>query len=205
MAWHRYHIVSRWRVRGTPEEVYEVLDDPAELPRWWPAVYLDVKELERGDPRGIGRSFRLLTKGWLPYRLNWTLRTLEKERPRRIVIEATGDFTGRGTWTITPDGPWVDALFDWDVRAEKRLLRWFSFLLRPAFAANHHWAMARGRESLELELARRLAPTPEARAKVAPPPGPTTVSSLTLLLGLAGTGVVLGAAVFAMVKLLGSG
>src|SRR5205823_8940063 len=35
------------------------------------------------------------------------------------------------------------------------------------------WAMAKGEESLKLELARRHARTPEQRAAVSPPPGPT--------------------------------
>jgi hypothetical protein len=46
-------------------------------------------------------------------------------------------------------------------------------LLKPVFAFNHRWAMARGEEGLKLELLRRRAPTAEARATVPPPPGPT--------------------------------
>lgn len=48
----------------------------------------------------------------------------------------------------------------------------FSFLLRPIFAANHRWTLARGEESLKLELARRRAPNTEEAARIAPPPGP---------------------------------
>ena len=35
-----YHFVTRWRVEGTPEEVYTILDEPTDLVRWWPAVWL---------------------------------------------------------------------------------------------------------------------------------------------------------------------
>ncbi len=62
--------------------------------------------------------------------------------------------------------------YDWKVRGDKPLLRYLSFLLRGVFAANHHWAMAKGEESLRLEIARRHAPTPEARALIPPPPAP---------------------------------
>ena len=41
------------------------------------------------------------------------------------------------------------------IRAEKPLLRYLSFLLKPVFSANHRWAMARGEESLRAELGRR--------------------------------------------------
>jgi len=43
----------------------------------------------------------------------------------------------------------------WKIRADKPLLRDFSFLMKPLFSANHHWAMRKGEESLRLELARR--------------------------------------------------
>jgi hypothetical protein len=41
------------------------------------------------------------------------------------------------------------------VRADKPILRYGSFILKPIFAANHRWAMARGEESLARELLRR--------------------------------------------------
>lgn len=71
------------------------------------------------------------------------------------------------------DGAFVDISYDWRISAEKPLLRRLSFLLKPIFAANHRWAMARGEESLRLELRRRRARTAADRAGVPPPPGPT--------------------------------
>ena len=68
---------------------------------------------------------------------------------------------------IRQDGELTEATYDWRISAEKPLLRYGSFLFRPIFSANHRWAMARGLESLELELRRRRG---EA---VAAPPGPT--------------------------------
>jgi hypothetical protein len=65
----------------------------------------------------------------------------------------------------------VDVTYDWRLRAEKPLLRHLSLVLRALFEANHRWAMARGEESLRLELARRNAAEHE-RHLVPPPPGP---------------------------------
>lgn len=56
MSANEYHFITRWRVESTVEEVFEVLDNPTDLVRWWPAVYLEVKEVEPG-------IFELLTKG----------------------------------------------------------------------------------------------------------------------------------------------
>lgn len=172
MGANAYHFKTHWRVRAAVEEVHAILADPLDLPRWWPAVYLAVKERNPGGKNRVGREIDLLTKGWLPYTLRWTFKVIEIN-PRRITLAAHGDFVGRGEWTFEQDGDLAEVRYDWKVEAQKPLLRRLSFLLKPVFAANHHWAMDRGRESLRLELARRQAPTPEARAALPPPPPPT--------------------------------
>lgn len=172
-AANEYHFVSRWRVEGTREEVAAVLGDAADLARWWPAVYLAVRVLEPGDALGVGKVVDLYTKGWLPYTLRWRFRVTRSNPPDGFALEAEGDFVGRGEWTFCQDGEHVDIAYDWRIRADKPLLRRLSFVMKPIFAFNHRWAMARGEESLKLELARRRAATPEARAAVPQPPGPT--------------------------------
>ena len=89
--------------------------------------------------------------------------------------------------------------------AEKALLRNFSFIIKPIFAANHRWAMAKGEESLQLEIARRHARTREELALVPAPPQPTTTSSIPLLLGMtAGTALVGGLSYLAVRSLMKS-
>jgi len=201
MPSHTYHFVTRWRIDSTPEEVYQIIDNAPDLKRWWPSVYLDVVELEPGDAQGVGKCVSLFTKGWLPYTLRWQFRVVEKVPGERIVLEAKGDFVGRGIWTFAKDGELVDVSYDWEIHAEKPLLRHLSLLLKPVFAANHRWAMEQGEKSLKLELARRRAPTPEARARVPAPPGPTTRSSVPLLLCLCAGLLVLAALIYGGVRL----
>ena len=172
MATTDYHFIDRWRVRGTVREVADILGDGPDLARWWPSVYLDVQETKPGDEEGIGKEVSLYTKGWLPYTLRWQFRVTESNYPHGFALEAWGDFDGRGEWTLRQDGNWVDVTYDWRLRAEKPLLRRLSFLMRPIFKANHLWAMARGEESLRLELARRAA-AEHQRHLLPPPPGPT--------------------------------
>lgn len=191
MALNDYHFITHWRMPGTLAEVAQIIGDAAGLVRWWPAVYLDVREVEPGDERGVGKVIDLYTKGWLPYTLRWRFRVREIEEGRSVTLDAWGDFVGRGIWTFAQDGDQVDITYDWQIRAEKPLLRWLTPLFKPIFAANHHWAMCQGERSLRLELQRRRAATPEERARVPAPPGPTTSSSLPLLLGLlAGAGLI---------------
>ena len=167
-----YHFVTRWRVPGSCEEVARILGDAAELPRWWPSVYLDVRVLDEGGADGVGRVVDLWTKGWLPYTLRWRFTTVENRQAAGLALRAAGDFVGEGRWTFTQHGDACEAVYDWRIRAEKPLLRRLTFLLRPAFSANHRWAMARGEQSLRLELQRRRL-QPDDAARVAPPPGPT--------------------------------
>jgi hypothetical protein len=163
-----YQFFTEWRVAGTIEEVKDVLGDAEALPRWWPSVYLSVEERERGTPDGLGRTVELHTKGWLPYTLRWTLRITEPLTDEGFALEATGDLVGTGRWTFAQDGPEVVITYDWRISATKPLLRRLAWLLRPAFEANHRWAMQKGEESLRLELRRR-----RGGGSVPPPPPPT--------------------------------
>jgi uncharacterized protein YndB with AHSA1/START domain len=153
-----YAFLTHWRLRATAEEVFEVLADPFGLARWWPDVYLEVKELEPADPRtGAYPLIGLHTKGWLPYTLRWNFRVVESTPPAALKLVAHGDFEGTGAWTLRQDGDFVEVTYDWRIKAEKPLLRYGTFLLRPFFAANHRWAMAKGEASLTRELGRRRA------------------------------------------------
>jgi hypothetical protein len=206
---NEYYFISQWRVAGTCGEVADVLGDPLALPRWWPSVYLDVWEVrppsERGrDPgspinnvaRGIGQRVKLHTKGWLPYTLRWQFEVVESRYPHGFTIVATGDFDGRGVWTFEQDGAFVNITYDWRLRAEKPLLRSLSPVLKPLFEANHQWAMARGEESLKLELARRRTTSDTVRAGIPAPPGPITYAAVGLIAGAAAIGGTLAYLIF---------
>jgi hypothetical protein len=168
-----YDFLTVWRVPGTVDEVMAILSDAPSLPRWWPSVYLSVTPLPSVAPASSGeqpdddggpsyggsavpaRSFLLHTKGWLPYTLHWTMTPSEPITRQGFSISASGDLNGTGRWTFAQEGPEAVITFHWQVSAGKPLLRWLSWLLKPAFAANHRWAMARGQESLVRELRRR--------------------------------------------------
>ena len=170
-------------MRGTCGEVADVLNEPLDLPRWWPSVYLDVEEIAPANAQGVGRRVRLLTKGWLPYTLRWEFNVVESNYPHGFTLIASGNFAGRGIWTIEQDGEFVDVTYDWAIRADKPLLSSLSFLLKPVFEANHRWAMAQGDISLKLELERRRAASEAARAAVPSPPGPVTYAGVALVAG----------------------
>jgi hypothetical protein len=181
-----YHFITDWWVASTVEEVADVISRPVEMVRWWPSVYLEVKELKPADENGLGRVVDLYTKGWLPYTLRWQFEVTESNMPHSFRLDASGDFVGRGIWTFEQVADQVHIIYDWKIRADKPLLRYLSFMMKPLFAANHRWAMDQGEESLRLELARRRATTPEELSRIPAPPGPTTTSPALLLAGLVG-------------------
>ena len=153
-----YHFTTVWDLENTTcEEISEVLGDAEDLVRWWPAVYLDVKVLEPGDQRGVGKRVRLWTRGRLPYTLLWEFVTTASNQPYGYTLEAKGDFVGRGVWAFEQRGSGVHVVYDWKIRAEKPLLRALSGVMKPVFSWNHGWAMQKGYESLARELARRRA------------------------------------------------
>ena len=123
-----------------------------------------------GGPDGVGASFDLHTKGWLPYTLTLAAHCYRAGTLDGFALTATGDLNGTGRWTFETDGPEVVITYDWRVSAAKPLLRRLSWLLKPAFSANHHWAMARGEESLKLELRRRRSSIRSERAGRQDPP-----------------------------------
>jgi hypothetical protein len=92
------------------------------------------------------------TRGKLPYRIRWQSEIVQANPPHGFMIRATGDFDGRGIWSLKQQGSDVVLTFDWRLRVQKRLIRSLSWLFKPLFRWNHRWAMARGREGLSREM-----------------------------------------------------
>lgn len=152
-----YSMTSDWYIEGDLEEIADILGDAEGYARWWSSVYLDMKVIEPGDEEKVGQVVDVYSRGWLPYTLQWRARVTESRRPFGFTVQSEGDFAGEGVWTLEQQRDNVHVRFTWNIRADKPLLRYFSFVLRPLFSANHGWAMRRGEEGLRRELARRRA------------------------------------------------
>ncbi len=154
-----YTFVDEWDVAAPPEAVWDALADGRTYPQWWKPVYISVE----GDdgPPAVGHETRQHFKGRLPYHLHTRTQTVRLERPRIIEGETDGDLRGHGLWTLTPTETGTRIRFDWQVHADRRLLRALTPVLRPALRWNHNWAIARAREGLEpfvAALSERVAP-----------------------------------------------
>ena len=146
-----YRFVDEWLVPGSPEWVYGLLSRPRVYPEWWGKAFLEGE----GDAGPAAPGKRLLTRGRLPYRLRWELTCIEATAPSRLVSRIEGDFVGEGIWTISPADGGTRAALEWNVEVRKGLVRYLTPVLRPLFAWNHRWAMARGLESITALAARQ--------------------------------------------------
>jgi mannose-6-phosphate isomerase-like protein (cupin superfamily)/uncharacterized protein YndB with AHSA1/START domain len=141
-----YVFVDEWEVAAPPEAVFDAIADARTYPEWWKPVYLDV---ESGGPPEIGKESRQHFKGRLPYHLRTRSVIAAIDKPRTITADVDGDLRGRGTWTLTPTERGTHVRFDWQVHADRRLLRVLTPVLRPLFRWNHNWAIGRAMEGLE--------------------------------------------------------
>jgi mannose-6-phosphate isomerase-like protein (cupin superfamily)/uncharacterized protein YndB with AHSA1/START domain len=157
--WREYDFVDEWDVAAPVESVFHALSDARTYPEWWRPVYIDVEA--EGEPE-VGKTSRQHFKGRLPYHLHTTSRTTRLEPPRVVEGEVTGDLRGRGLWTLTPAGEGTHVRFDWQVYADRPLLRALTPLLRPLLRWNHAWAIARAVEGLEPYAKRTAGASPQA-------------------------------------------
>jgi quercetin dioxygenase-like cupin family protein/uncharacterized protein YndB with AHSA1/START domain len=141
-----YLFVDEWDVAAPPEAVFEAIADSRTYPQWWRPVYLDV---QADGPAARGTVARHHFKGRLPYHLHTRSTVVEIDAPHTVTAEVDGDLRGRGTWTLTPTPQGTHVRFDWQVHADRALLRVLTPLLRPIFRWNHNWAIARAKEGLE--------------------------------------------------------
>ena len=142
-----YLFVDEWDVAAPPDAVFEALADTRTYPQWWRPVYLGAQS---DGPVELGTASEQHFKGRLPYHLHTRSVIAELDPPRRVTADVDGDLRGRGMWTLTPtpEGG-THVRFDWQVCADRKLLRVFTPVLRPVFRWNHNWAIARAIEGLE--------------------------------------------------------
>jgi uncharacterized protein YndB with AHSA1/START domain/quercetin dioxygenase-like cupin family protein len=141
-----YVFVDEWDVAAPPEAVFEALSDARTYPEWWTPVYIDV---EADGPAEMGKESRQHFKGRLPYHVRTRSRIVELDPPRVIAADVDGDLRGHGRWTLTPTPKGTHVRFDWQVDADRRLLKALTPVLRPLLRWNHNWAIARAQEGLE--------------------------------------------------------
>src|SRR5579862_488004 len=93
-----YKFLDRWVAPYPIERVYATVGEPVGYPRWWSGVFLEAT----GDsgPPAVGNRVAVVSRGFLPYKLRFTLETTEVEPPTRLRTVLQGDFEGSGEWHL---------------------------------------------------------------------------------------------------------
>jgi uncharacterized protein YndB with AHSA1/START domain len=143
-----YAFLTTWLLDSPRQPVWEALHDQASWPSWWRGVE-EAEELTR-PPGGedIGTVSRMVWKSLLPYRVEFEVTTTRVERPHLLEGHAVGELEGVGRWRLYEQDGVTAVLYEWNVSTTKPWMNLFAPLLRPAFAWNHDWVMARGGEGI---------------------------------------------------------
>lgn len=150
-----FRLVSNWAVDASFRELLAVVRDPLSLASWWSAVFLRAELIEPGGADLAGLTVRFHTKGFLPHTFQFTARISRADPRGALSIDTWGDFEGTGVVEMRRSARGMVIGIVWQVRVRQPYIRPFLRLLKPVFAANHRWAMRRGREGLEAEVRRR--------------------------------------------------
>lgn len=151
-----YVFVEEWSIPAPLEDVWDVIADAPALPEWWRGVYLEAESLDgAGDGPRVGARVRGKARGFLPYRLNFIIESIELERPTLVAVKVAGDLTGSWRARLSERDGGTHVELEQRVRADKPILRLFSPVLKPLFAANHRWTTPRGEAGLRAYLAAR--------------------------------------------------
>src|ERR1700722_15851773 len=146
-----YEFQDRWVVPHPIQDVYAAVGDPLDYPLWWSDVFVEAT----GDsgPPAVGNKVSVVARGFLPYKLRFTLQTVEVEEPTRLKSVLRGDFEGTGEWRLREDGGNTIAELDWRPVVNKSFVKSLTPVLRPLFRSNHNWTMRRGQERILAYLA----------------------------------------------------
>jgi uncharacterized protein YndB with AHSA1/START domain len=140
-----YVFRSEWRLPAPPDEVYNVLADVENYPRWWPQV--------RRSRRIDDVSGELTCRSLLPYDVVFVMYQ-DLADPASLVLRARmdGDLSGTSQWTVTAGGDGSIAVFDEKVNVGNGMLRSAGRLFRPALKFNHDLMMRAGEKGLREHL-----------------------------------------------------
>lgn len=147
-----YEFTTVWRLEAPIEAVWEEIKNSQDWSDWWRGV-LEVKEIKKGDERGVGNVFRSRWRSLLPYTLEFNSEVVRIEDLKQIEARAFGELEGVGIWTLTAEAENVTRVqYDWRVKTTKAWMNWFAPIAKPFFRWNHDVIMNWGGEGLARKL-----------------------------------------------------
>jgi hypothetical protein len=146
-----YAFLTAWLVPAPIERVWDELFDVAAWPEWWKGV-TEARELEPGEPGGLGKVFTISWRSFLPYDLSFVTTATRVEKPHLMEGDAVGELTGTGRWRLFHTDGTTVVTYEWNVQTTKAWMNAVAPLARPIFEWNHDYVMRQGGEGLKIRL-----------------------------------------------------
>jgi hypothetical protein len=146
-----YAFLTAWLVPAPIERVWDELFDVAAWPEWWKGV-TEARELEPGEPGGLGKVFTISWRSFLPYDLSFVTTVTRVEKPHVMEGDAVGELTGTGRWRLFHTDGTTVVTYEWNVQTTKAWMNAVAPLARPIFEWNHDYVMRQGGEGLKIRL-----------------------------------------------------
>lgn len=153
MPTNYYVFVDRFVAPCSIDTAYRYIKEIEDYPRWWGKVYKKIVKLKDAPPDAAGAKYSVTVAGFLPYSLTIENEVTFVDKPNRIEFIADGDLQGKGAWIFRQVDNGTEITFDWRVAANKKIIKVFSFLLKPLFRANHAFCVRKADEGLRRDLA----------------------------------------------------
>jgi hypothetical protein len=161
---NEYTFLDKWIIPAPIEVVFEELLHGEEYPKWWSEAWKRVTQIGDIKTATVGAKSEVIAGGFLPYTITLELEIKRIEKPYLIEVVSRGDLEGTGTWRLYAGKDGTAVTYEWRVRADKPLIRFFSPILKPLFKANHNWVMQHGEKALIRKLTQAYPPALMTRA-----------------------------------------
>ena len=152
MATNYYTFTDKFIVPCNSATAYHYISNIEDYPRWWSKVYKKITKLKDAPAGQPGARYAVTVSGFLPYSLTIENEITFIDKPSLILFDAYGDLQGKGKWVFCEVAEGTEITFDWRIAANKKLIRLFSFLLKPLFKANHAFCVRKAKEGMTNDL-----------------------------------------------------
>jgi chaperonin GroES len=90
-----YEFLTTWLLDAPREPIWDAIYAQERWPEWWRGVE-EVEELDGGDGNRVGAVSRMVWRSFLPYRVEFHVKTTKVERPLLLEADAVGELHGVG-------------------------------------------------------------------------------------------------------------